>query len=51
LVSAGYAAVRFATESAEAFKTFDNSMREIFTLMPGTSAVQASHERRHAGRG
>jgi TP901 family phage tail tape measure protein len=37
LVSAGYAAIRFGTESAEAFKTFENSMREIFTLMPGTS--------------
>jgi TP901 family phage tail tape measure protein len=39
LVSAGYAAVRFAGESTEAFQTFDNSMREIFTLMPETSGV------------
>jgi TP901 family phage tail tape measure protein len=53
LVSAGYAAVRFGNESAEAFKVFDNSMREIFTLLPDTSAavrVALSDDMRAVGK-
>jgi TP901 family phage tail tape measure protein len=53
LLSAGYAAIRFGNESAEAFQTFDNSMREIFTLMPEASAavrVALSDDMRAVGK-